>query len=373
MPPLNILLKPASSGCGLDCAYCFYADEARRRQAPDRGVMPEEVSRALIEKALGAAEGYIAFLFQGGEPMLAGLDFYRAFVAQVREAAPQGLAVRYAIQTNGLLLDREWCRFFRENHFLTGLSLDGNRACHDRFRRDRAGKGTYDRALRGAGLLERAGVEYNVLTVVTGHLARHTQAAFSALCRAGFRFQQYIPCLDPLGEEWGGRDYSLSPEQYGEFLKTLFDLWYRELERGQYYSIRYFDNLVWMLEGRQPEQCAMRGRCSAQYVVEADGSVYPCDFYCLDEYCLGDIRRDSWAELDRAREAMGFLQRSARVPEECRRCQWHPLCRNGCRRERLEDGAGRNVYCRAYADFFACALPRLGRVRGLLRRDGIQF
>ena len=231
MPPLNILLKPASSGCGLDCAYCFYADEARRRQAPDRGVMPEEVSRALIEKALGAAEGYIAFLFQGGEPMLAGLDFYRAFVARVREAAPQGLAVRYAIQTNGLLLDREWCRFFRENHFLTGLSLDGNRACHDRFRRDRAGKGTYDRALRGAGLLERAGVEYNVLTVVTGHLARHTQAAFSALCRAGFRFQQYIPCLDPLGEERGGRDYSLSPEQYGEFLKTLFDLWYRELEQ----------------------------------------------------------------------------------------------------------------------------------------------
>ena len=141
-------------------------------------------------------------------------------------------------------------------------------------------------------------MEYNILTVVTGYLARHIQSVFSALCAGGFRFQQYIPCLDPLEEERGGQGYSLSPGQYETFLKTLFDLWFRELELGRYWSIRYFDNLVWMLKGNAPEQCSMRGSCGLQYLVEADGSVYPCDFYGLDAYRLGNIREDSWEELD---------------------------------------------------------------------------
>ena len=138
MPPLSILIKPASSACNLRCAYCFYADEASARAVPNFGLMSQAVSHALIEKAAGAAEGSVTFLFQGGEPTLAGLDFYRDFVSYERETVPAGLAVRYAIQTNGILLDEAWCRFFRENRFLVGLSLDGTRACHDRFRRDGA-------------------------------------------------------------------------------------------------------------------------------------------------------------------------------------------------------------------------------------------
>ena len=134
MPPLSILLKPASSGCNLRCTYCFYADEAKIRAVPNYGRMPEKVSHALIEKAVEAAEGSVTFLFQGGEPTLAGLDFFRDFVAHVKKTAPSNLAVYYAIQTNGTLLDQEWCRFFKENRFLAGLSLDGSRECHDRFR-----------------------------------------------------------------------------------------------------------------------------------------------------------------------------------------------------------------------------------------------
>lgn len=369
MPPLSILLKPASSGCNLRCTYCFYADEASIRTVPNYGLMPREVGHALIEKAAGAAEGSITFLFQGGEPTLAGLDFYRDFVSHVKETAPGGLAVQYAIQTNGMLLDGDWCRFFQENRFLVGLSLDGNRACHDRFRRDGTGKGTYDRVIKAARLLEETGVEYNVLTVVTGHLAKHIQSVFSTLCKGGFRFQQYIPCLDPLEETRGGQGYSLSPEQYESFLKTLFDLWYRELKQGRYWSIRYFDNLVWMLDGHAPEQCSMRGYCGLQYLVEADGSVYPCDFYGLDQYRLGNILSNSWAELDRGREELGFVETSLRVPEECKNCQWYPLCRNGCRRDRRveEDRLGRNYYCRAYAGFFAYALPRLRQAQSMLR------
>lgn len=369
MPPLSVLLKPASSGCNLRCAYCFYADEASVRAVPNYGLMSKEVSHALIEKAVKAAEGSVTFLFQGGEPTLAELDFYRDFAAHVEKTAPPGLTVQYSIQTNGTLLDEAWCEFLRENRFLVGLSLDGSRECHDRFRRDGAGKGTYDRVLRAARLLERFGVEYNVLTVVTGYLAKHIQSVFGALCKGGFRFQQYIPCLDPLEEARGGQDFSLSPKQYEEFLKTLFDLWYRELEQGRYWSIRYFDNLVWMLDGHVPEQCSMVGRCGLQYLVEADGGVYPCDFYGLDQYRLGNISRDAWAELDRARERLGFIRQSERIPEECGACQWYPLCRNGCRRDRFlgEDGLGRNYYCEAYAGFFAYALPRLRRARNLLK------
>ena len=371
MPPLSIMIKPASSRCNLRCAYCFYADEARLRETPDCGRMPEAVCRALIEKAVNAAEGSVSFLFQGGEPTLAGLDFYRRFVALVRASAPRGLTVRYALQTNGTLLDEDWCRFFRENRFLVGLSLDGTRACHDRFRRDGEGRGTYDRVLRAARLLDRTGVAYNVLTVVTGTAARHIQSVFSSLCKNGFFYQQYIPCLDPLEGKRGGEAYSLSPGQYEAFLKTLFDLWYRELEQGRYYSIRYFDNLVWMLDGRPPEQCSMCGRCGVQYLVEADGSVYPCDFYALDQYRLGNILHGAWADLDRAREQMGFIRASEYVPEACRHCRWYPLCRNGCRRDRTAeaDRPGRNYYCEAYAGFFAYALPRLGRVRTLLLRQ----
>lgn len=369
MPPLSVLLKPASSGCNLRCAYCFYADEASIRTVPNYGLMSREVSHALIDKAVGAAERSVTFLFQGGEPTLAGLDFYRDFVSHMEKTAPPDLEIRYAIQTNGMLVDDAWCGFLKKNRFLVGLSLDGSRECHDRFRRDGEGRGTYDRVLRAARLLERTGVEYNILTVVTGFLAKHIQSVFRILCKEGFRFQQYIPCLDPLEEDRGGQNFSLSPKQYEEFLKTLFDLWYRELEQGHYWSIRYFDNLVWMLGGHDPEQCSMRGSCGLQYLVEADGGVYPCDFYGLDQYRLGNILENSWAELDRNREALGFLAASQRVPEECRGCRWYPLCRNGCRRDRLIEaaGLGRNYYCGAYAGFFAYALPRLRRAQGLLK------
>ena len=354
MPPLSILLKPASSACNLRCAYCFYADEAGARAVPNYGLMSNEVSRALIEKAAGVAEGSISFLFQGGEPTLAGLDFFRDFVAQAGQRIPRGVAVRYAIQTNGTLMDRDWSCFLRENHFLVGLSLDGNRACHDRFRRDGADKGTYDKVLRAARLLEEDGVEFNVLTVVTGYLARHIRKVFTTLCGAGFRFQQYIPCLDPLEGERGGEDYSLTPTRYGEFLKTLFDLWYGELEQGRYWSIRYFDNLLWMLAGHAPEQCSMVGCCGPQYLVEADGSVYPCDFYGLDQFRLGNILQDTWAELDKAREELGFIRQSQQVPAECRECQWYFLCRNGCRRDRLGGGGwvGAELLLRGLPGFF---------------------
>lgn len=364
MPPLNVLLKPASSSCNLKCTYCFYADEAKARTVSNCGIMPDNICRVLINKAVSVAEGSISFLFQGGEPTLVGIDFYRRFVAMVKDTTPTGLSVHYAIQTNGTLLDQAWCEFFAENQFLVGVSLDGNRQCHDRFRQDQVGKGTYNRVLRATRLLDRNGIEYNVLTVVTGHLARHIQSVFASLCKEGFRYQQYIPCLDPIQEVRGGHDFSLSPTQYALFLKQLFDLWYRELIQGHYYSIRYFDNLIWMLRGYTSEQCSMYGCCAAQYLVEADGSVYPCDFYGLDEYRLGNVCANTWEELDQTRTQIGFIEMSRPVPDACRSCRWYPICRNGCRRDRLSENGklGQNYYCKAYASFFDYAMPRLKQI-----------
>ena len=372
MPPLSILIKPASSACNLRCAYCFYADEASHRSVPNHGMMSEETAHSLIRKACQRAEGGISFFFQGGEPTLAGLDFYRRFLRLVAEENVRRLPVHYALQTNGVLLDEAWCRFFAENGFLVGLSLDGDQPCHDRYRLDSSGDGTYRRVLRGARLLQRAGVEYNLLIVVTNHLARHIRRVFASLCRGGFRFQQYIPCLDPLGGARGEESYSLTPKEYGDFLKQLFDLWYRELEKGQYYSIRYFDNLVRMAAGEPPDSCAMAGRCGIQYLVEADGSVYPCDFYGLDAYRMGSIQNNTWEELDEARERSGFLRASRALPERCAACRWYPLCRNGCRRERLlKDGQPeQSYYCSAYADFLPYALPRFPQVYRLVERLG---
>lgn len=371
MPPLSIMIKPASSSCNLRCTYCFYADEAQSRSVPNYGLMSGDTSRILIEKAMGAASGSVAFLFQGGEPTLAGLDFFRSFLRDAEVRRPRDLSVHYAIQTNGTLLDEDWCRFLAENHILVGLSLDGSRDCHDRFRRDGLDKGTFDRVLRAARMLEKAGAEYNVLTVVTGYLARHIQSAFSFFCKNNFRYQQYIPCLDPLEGRRGGQDWSLTPERYEAFLKRLFDLWYRELEQGRYWSVRYFDNLLQMLRGRPPEQCSLCGVCSPQYLVEADGSVYPCDFYGLDRYRLGNVTADSWEDLDRTREQTGFIAQSMPVPEKCGQCRWYPLCRNGCRRDRLpaaDGGPGLNYYCPAYAGFFDYALPRLQKAARALCR-----
>lgn len=368
MKVINVMVKPASGRCNLCCEYCFYADEMKSRSVSDCGMMPDDVYCALIDKVLGEKPDVLSFLFQGGEPALMGLEFYRRFAAQVKQRASSTVTVQYAIQTNGTLLNRAWCRFFAENQFLVGLSLDGDRECHDRFRRNRAGEGTFDQVIHAASLLEEAGVEYNILTVVTGHLAAHTQSVFAFLCRHGFRYQQYIPCIDPLKHIRGREPYSLSPGQYEHFLKTLFNLWYNELMRGRYWSVRYFDNLVWMLKGGEPAQCSMLGRCAVHYMVEADGSVYPCDFYGLDEYRLGNILEDSWAALDAGRERLRFVEDSLRKPEECMACRWLSLCRNGCRRDRLEvcGEMGKNYYCSAYQAFFPYALPRLLQVSAML-------
>ena len=363
MSPLSLLIKPASGSCNMRCRYCFYADEMTHRDVPLRGIMTSETARLLIDKALEYADGACTFAFQGGEPTLAGLSFFRDLSEYVRKSpTARILHIEYALQTNGLTLDDTWCGWLSENRVLVGISMDGPKDLHDSNRLDAAGKGTFNRVAAAVRLLEKAGIDYNILTVVNGSNARRAQRLYRFFTESGCQYQQYIECLDPLGCEPGRQSYSLTPERYGSFLKQLFDVWYQDVSAGKTVHNRYFENLLMMLRGGEPESCNMRGVCSEQWVIEADGSVYPCDFYVLDQWRLGSIQENSFAEMAAMRERLGFVETSRQLPEECGKCRWYPLCRNGCRRSRVstQDGQpGKNYFCAAYQAFFDYAYPRL--------------
>lgn len=372
MPPLSLLIKPASGSCNMRCRYCFYADETENRSVPLMGRMSLETMGTLVDKALAYSEGDCAFAFQGGEPTLAGLPFFQALTDRVSRHHAAG-QVRYSIQTNGYDLNEDWARWFAEHQVLVGVSLDGPKEIHDRYRLDHMGRGTFSRVMASLRLLEKYGVEYNILTVVSAANARRARKVYSFFQKHGFRYQQYIECLDPIGEEWGGREFSLAPEQYEVFLKDLFDAWYQDMQAGRYVYNRYFENLLMLLDGQQPESCNLRGVCAHQWVVEADGSVYPCDFYALDQWRLGNIQEDSFETMGERRHTSGFIQLSQLLPEECRTCRWLPLCRNGCRRSRepLEE-QGKNHFCSAYRGFLEYACPHLIELLTSLRRQAAQ-
>ena len=213
-------------------------------------------------------------------------------------------------------------------------------------------------------LLKSHGVDTNILTVVTADTAKNYRKAYNFFVRSGFDYQQYIPCLDPLDEPRGQQPWSLTPERFEQYLKASFDCWYQDAMRGRKRYHRYFDNLLLMLNGQPPEACGMLGICGMQYIVEADGSVYPCDFYMLDQYKLGNLNTDTLAQIDARRKEIGFIEQSCAVDEKCKICRWYQLCRGGCQRDRdyYQDGIGRNYYCTAYEHFFEYAWPKLGAV-----------
>ena len=365
MRELQLLIKPVSSACDLDCTYCFYKDEAANRAVGDHGKMSRETMRAVVDKALAASQTCV-FGFQGGEPTLAGLSFFEDFTAYVEERKRPDQEAVYTIQTNGNRLDERWFEFLKEKNFLVGLSLDGVRKTHDENRKDRAGEGTFSRVFACAERMRELGIPFHVLCVLNAQTAPRIGAIYRFFMRKGFDHQQYIPCLDPLGTVRGEASFSLTPAMYGEALGTLFDLWCQDRMAGRPVYIRQFENYVAMLRGGQPEACSMYGRCSMQNVIESDGSVYPCDFYAMDPWLMGNIR-DPEADFERFLEqadagegAGGFFARPDQRDARCPECRWYPLCRGGCRRDCYEEkGNLKNYYCEAYQDFFAYSISRL--------------
>ncbi len=338
----------------MSCDYCFYSDEAKKRSMESYGFLSEETLKNIIRRTMLRAEGAVSYAFQGGEPTLRGLDFFRKVIEYEKKYNKNGIKVYNSLQTNGYLIDDEWCRFLRDNGFLVGLSVDGTGEIHDSLRHDRkTGGGTFERVLTAARLMDSFGVDYNILTVVTKPLAERIEEVYAFYGKRGWEYQQYIPCLDPLGEGHGNFPYSLTPEVYGDFLCRLFKLWYSDLKKGKKVYIRQFENWVGAAAGYIPEACDMCGHCGIQYVVEADGSVYPCDFYVLDHYRLGNFNENRLPELDGKRSELGFVERSTKISEECKSCPYYYLCRCGCQRNRdLSGGKYYNYFCESYKRFF---------------------
>lgn len=373
MPAASILIKPASANCNMDCKYCFYKCLSSHREEYSKGFMTLETLETLVREAIAYADGSLTFAFQGGEPTLAGLDFFQKAVELQRKYNNKKLQIENTIQTNGLLIDEKWARFLGEHRFLVGLSLDGPKKMHDRYRKDAGGQDTFARIMNSVQLLEQYHVDYNVVTVVTNDTAKQASFLYKFWKRNHYPFVQFIPCMDEIKRQDGAQErsiYAVEPEQYGKFLCELFDLWYADFAVGETMDIRMFSNLAQMAAGYPAEECGMNGCCNCYFVVEGDGSVYPCDFYCMDAWKLGAVK-DGFVQMKTSEKAKAFVEASRPVSAICHECPYFSLCRGGCRRwrEPFVDGKpGLNQLCSAYRMFFAHAAERMERLGVYIRQ-----
>ena len=229
-----------------------------------------------------------------------------------KEVNTSNTIIQYAIQTNATLLNEKWYQLFKENNFLVGVSLDGIKQTHNYLRSKDIGN--YRNILEKIKQLEKAKIEHNILVVVTKDIALHPLEVYNNLKKEGIKYLQFIPCLDSFDKKT--KEYSLTPSDYGYFLVTLFKAWKKDIENSNYISIRLFDNIINRLNGRNVELCSFNGKCSCQFVIEANGDVYPCDFYCIDKYNLGNIKTSSLKELFMSSNSITFLQEGSTIKEK---------------------------------------------------------
>ena len=370
MPPLTLLIKPASGICNLDCTYCFYHDITQKRIQESYGFMSLDTMEQIIKRAFEFAENHCTFAFQGGEPTLSGLAFFEKTVELVATYNVKKIPVHFALQTNGYKLNEAWADFFVKHHFLIGISLDGTIHTHNAFRKNPSGNDSFEEVMDTINLFKRKNVDFNVLTVVNKRTTASIKKIYRFYSKQQFQFLQFIPCIEPFEELSGLKDYSLTPEAYGQFLCDLFDLWYEDIIHNKMVSIRLFDNYLSMLKGYPPESCDMRGLCSAQHVIEADGSVYPCDFFVFEKYKLGNVHNADFHTMHIKRNELKFIEESAITNNECKSCSYYFLCRGGCKRYRMmteDSDYQKNYFCSSFKKFFDYSGERLAQLSKLLR------
>jgi uncharacterized protein len=304
----------------------------------------------------------ISIGWQGGEPTLMGIPFYRKAL-DLMQRHGRGQAVANGLQTNGVLIDKRWARLFRDYHFLIGLSLDGPQHVHDHYRTDRSGRGSWQKAFDAARLLLDQGVEVNVLTVVNDYSVRFPEEIYAFHRSAGLNFMQFIPCV-----ERGSQDptrlapFSVPAGQFGDFLCKVFDLWRADFVDGvPTTSIRFFEALLFLVAGFPSTECTLLEECGGYLLIEHTGDVYACDFFVDPEWKLGNLLETSLPDLLNDPRQARFGRNKASLPEDCLACEWRMLCRGGCTKDRLRKpgSAGQNHLCASYKEFFPHAAPHL--------------
>ncbi len=367
---LSVMLKPSSSKCNLNCKYCFYHCISSSRDIEDYGFMEKETLEEIVEKIKAYCNGGECTIgFQGGEPLLRGIDFYKDLMKYVNENN-NGTTFKYSIQTNGTLITEEWTSFIKENNILVGVSLDGSKDIHNLNRLDYKGKETFNEVIKGINLLKKYDVDFNILVVVTSVVAKKIESCYKFLKKNNLRYLQFIPCLDSFEslEQGIKNDFSITAEEYSSFLIKLFDLWYTDMLKNDFVSIRYFDNILGLFLGHDYEACDMNGRCSCQHIIESDGSVFPCDFYTYEKYSIGNILNETFDDIHNKKNAKSFLLGSLNINDKCKICKFYPICRGGCKRYREYQKDNLNYLCSAYYKFFDYSLDKFKEIAVIVNR-----
>lgn len=356
----EILIKPVSSTCNLKCEYCFYLDVSKRRRVASYGLMKIETLEQLVKKAFESTNEAVSFGFQGGEPLLAGIDFYERFIELEEKYNKKNIQVIKSIQTNGLLINEAYMKFFKKHKFLIGVSLDGFRDIHDKYRLDNNLEPTFDKVMEAIKQLKKYNIEFSILTVITKEVARNIKDIYRFYVNNGLNYLQFIPAMDTGCIQTGREIYSLTNNSYYRFLTDLFNLWYRDFVKGRYISVQSLDDIInKIFRNEHRLSCFQRGVCRCQNVVEANGNLYPCDFYCSDQYILGNILDNSIDEIIHSRSAKNFIREGMNLPRECRHCEYYRLCRNGCKRFRVNN---KYYYCEAIKKFFAKNISKFEKI-----------
>lgn len=352
----TLLIKPSGSDCNMDCKYCFYKHKAPQI-SQGRQRMSDHVLENLVKDYMQLGFSPAVFIWQGGEPTLMGLDFYKKVVEFQQKYGAAGQEVANCLQTNAILLDDQWCQFMHENNFLVGISIDGPRELHDYYRLDCGGFGTFDRVTRAIEKCKEFKVEFNTLTLLNNVNVEHPDKLFDFFIENNIEYLQFIPCVETNPATSEVEDFSITPHQYGKFLCRLFDRWYdfgpAELR------IRDFDSVLsYCLTGKHTI-CTYDRQCSQYIVVEHNGDTFCCDFFVEPRWQLGNIFETPVEELAASSEKLSFARAKQNIANKCLLCSYLDICRGGCMKDRMMLGENRESYfCEAYKRFFDYTMPR---------------
>jgi uncharacterized protein len=366
MNDFSLLIKPSAADCNLRCAYCFYIGRLELEQSRPR--MSDDTLEKMIASYMRSRQAACyTFSWQGGEPGLMGLSFFKKVVSLQTKYAPRGATVCNAFQTNGSLISDALASFFAEYKFLVGVSLDGPAALHDHYRKTLDRKPTHATVLKGIDTLKRHGVELNILTLVNDRNVKQPKELYGYFKKRGLLHHQYVPCVefDPSGHP---RPYSIAGDDWGHFLCEIFDCWFAEDVHRV--SVRLFDSVLEYLVSGKRNSCTMGTDCRQYFVIEHDGSVYPCDFFVRERLKLGNVTDGNWKDFLESSIYRQFGLDKTSWNDECGSCFCLAFCHGDCQKFRspVPEHKARSILCEGWKAFYAHALPRLEGIAEDIRK-----
>ena len=373
----QVFVKPAGAACNLACRYCYYLEKAELHPAPGLPRMPSDLLESYIAQHLAASDGPVTrFSWHGGEPTVLGLDYFREIVGLQRRHKPPGRLIANGIQTNGLLVDEAWARFFAAERFSVGLSLDGPADLHDPYRVTRGGEPTHARVMQSLERLQRHRVAHDILCAVHDLNVRHPRRVYRFFRQTGVRTIGFLPVVEPAAGEPGGvTAHTVPADAYGEFLCVIFDEWAaRDTARIE---VQAFDEVTRSARGLAHSLCILRETCGDIPVVEHTGDVYSCDHFVNERHRVGNLRGSRLGDLlaSPRQRAFGLAKRDT-LPRRCRECDVLDQCHGGCPKDRFvrtEDGEdGLNYLCPAFKRFYRHAAPFVARVAAERRKPTLE-